>query len=109
MHWPSGCTGGSRKSFNTLIHSWNRQYPLLQPPMAMSEFLRDIQTKYSLQDLLCWMDAFIGQWIEQTRKEMTEKKSNKLVDQVKQYVEQHYAEEISFEAIAKGLLYIPNI
>ncbi|WJH31755.1 response regulator [Paenibacillus sp. CC-CFT742] len=94
--------------FNTLIQSWNRQYPLLQPPMAMSEFLRDIQTKYSLQDLLCWMDAFIGQWIEQTRKEMTEKKSNKLVDQVKQYVEQHYAEEISFEAIAKGLFVHPK-
>ncbi|MFS0873794.1 response regulator [Paenibacillus xylanilyticus] len=94
--------------FDTLIHSWNRQYPLLQPPLAMSEFLRDIQSKYSLQDLLCWMDAIIGDWIEQTRKEITEKKSNRLVDQVKQYVEQHYADEISFEAIAKGLFVHPK-
>jgi YesN/AraC family two-component response regulator len=39
---------------------------------------------------------------------MGEKKSNKLIAQVKQYVEEHYAEEISFEAIAKGLFVHPK-
>lgn len=51
----------------------------------------------------------IRDWLEQLRKEMGEKKSNKLIAQVKQYVEEHYAEEISFEAIAKSLLCTPNI
>ncbi|HBU85105.1 MAG TPA: hypothetical protein DEF35_26170 [Paenibacillus sp.] len=94
--------------FNTLIHSWNRHYPTLAPPVAMSSFLREIQSKYGLQDLICWMDGIIHNWMEQTRKEMGEKKSNKLVEQVKQYVEVHYAEEISFEGIAKGLFVHPK-
>ncbi|MFC9712362.1 response regulator [Paenibacillus sp. NPDC056933] len=94
--------------FDTLIHSWNRHYPMLAPPLAMSTFLREIQSKYALQDLVCWMDSIIRNWMDQTRKEMGEKKSNKLVEQVKQYVEMHYAEEISFEAIAKGLFVHPK-
>lgn len=94
--------------FDTLIHSWNRHYPMLAPPLAMSHFLREIQSKYGLQDLICWMDGIIRNWMEQIRKEMGEKKSNKLVEQVKQYVEMHYAEEISFEAIAKGLFVHPK-
>ncbi|WP_440115472.1 response regulator [Paenibacillus sp. QZ-Y1] len=94
--------------FNTLIHSWNRQYPMLAPPLAMSDFLREIQSKYALQDLVCWMDGIIGKWLDQTKKETGEKKSNKLVGQVKQYVELHYAEEISFEAIARGLFVHPK-
>ncbi|WP_405154741.1 response regulator [Paenibacillus sp. FSL K6-0108] len=94
--------------FDTLIHSWNRHYPMLAPPLAMSNFLREIQMKYGLQDLICWMDGIIRNWMEQIRKEMGEKKSNKLVEQVKQYVEMHYAEEISFEAIAKGLFVHPK-
>ncbi|MFB8378091.1 response regulator [Paenibacillus taichungensis] len=94
--------------FDTLIHSWNRHYPMVAPPLAMSHFLREIQSKYGLQDLICWMDGIIRNWMEQIRKEMGEKKSNKLVEQVKQYVEMHYAEEISFEAIAKGLFVHPK-
>lgn len=94
--------------FDTLIHSWNRHYPMLAPPLAMSLFLREIQSKYGLQDLICWMDGIIRNWMEHIRKEMGEKKTNKLVEQVKQYVEMHYAEEISFEAIAKGLFVHPK-
>lgn len=94
--------------FDTLIHSWNRHYPMLATPLSMSHFLREIQSKYGLQDLICWMDGIIRNWMEQIRKEMGEKKTNKLVEQVKQYVEMHYAEEISFEAIAKGLFVHPK-
>lgn len=94
--------------FDTLIHSWNRHYPMLAPPLAMSHFLREIQSKYGLQDLICWMDGIIRNWMEHIRKEMGEKKTNKLVEQVKQYVEMHYAEEISFEAIARGLFVHPK-
>ncbi|MFB5266465.1 response regulator [Paenibacillus enshidis] len=94
--------------FNTLIHSWNRRYPRLDPPLTMSEFLRGIQLKHALPDLIGWLDGIIECWLEQTRKETAEKKSNKLVAQVKQYVEEHYAEEISFEAIARGLYVHPK-
>lgn len=94
--------------FDTLIHSWNRLHPMLTPPLAMSDFLREIQSKYALHDLVSWMDGIIGNWLEQIRKEMGEKKSNKLIEQVKRYVELHYAEEISFEAIAKGLFVHPK-
>ncbi|OMF10673.1 hypothetical protein BK131_24015 [Paenibacillus amylolyticus] len=94
--------------FDTLIPSWNRLHPMLPPPLAMSDFLREIQSKYALHDLVSWMDRIICNWLEQIRKEMGEKKSNKLIEQVKQYVELHYAEEISFEAIAKGLFVHPK-
>ncbi|MFB5675101.1 response regulator [Paenibacillus terreus] len=94
--------------FDTLIHSWNRRYPRLDPPLAMSEFLKGIQLKYTLPDLICWIDGIIQCWLEQTRKETAEKKNNKLVARVKQYVEEHYAEEISFEAIARGLYVHPK-
>ncbi|WP_336765584.1 response regulator [Paenibacillus sp. USHLN196] len=94
--------------FDTLIHSWNRLHPMLTPPLVMSDFLREIQSKYALHDLVNWMDRIICNWLEQIRKEMGEKKSNKLIEQVKQYVELHYAEEISFEAIAKGLFVHPK-
>ncbi|MBY0117745.1 response regulator [Paenibacillus sp. FSL L8-0435] len=94
--------------FDTLMHSWNRLHPMLTPPLAMSDFLREIQSKYALHDLVNWMDRIICDWLEQIRKEMGEKKSNKLIEQVKQYVELHYAEEISFEAIAKGLFVHPK-
>jgi YesN/AraC family two-component response regulator len=94
--------------FDTLIHSWNRRYPSLDSPLAMSEFLRGIQLKYTLPDLICWLDGVIQYWLEQTRKEMSEKKNNKLVTRVKQYVEEHYAEEISFETIARGLYVHPK-
>ncbi|MCM3175723.1 response regulator [Paenibacillus sp. MER 99-2] len=94
--------------FDTLIHSWNRHYPMLAPPLAMGGFLQEIQSKYALQNLISWLDDIIHNWLEQTRKEMGEKKSNKLVEQVKRYVELHYAEEISFEAIAKGLFVHPK-
>ena len=60
----------------------------------MSDFLREIQSKYALHDLVNWMDRIICNWLEQIRKEMGEKKSNKLIEQVKRYVELHYAEEI---------------
>lgn len=95
--------------FDTLTQSWSSRYPRLDPPLAMSDFLRDIQLKYTLQDLICWMDGVIRNWLEQARKETAEKKTNKLVIQVKRYVEEHYAEEISFEAIARGCTFIPNI
>lgn len=94
--------------FDTLTQSWSSRYPRLDPPLAMSDFLRDIQLKYTLQDLICWMDGVIRNWLEQARKETAEKKTNKLVIQVKRYVEEHYAEEISFEAIARGLYVHPK-
>ena len=94
--------------FDTMMHSWKKQHPMLTPPLTMSDFLREIQSKYALHDLINWMDSVIKGWLEQIRKEMGEKKSNKLIAQVKQYVEEHYAEEISFEAIAKGLFVHPK-
>lgn len=94
--------------FDTMMHSWKKQQPMLTPPLTMSDFLREIQSKYALHDLINWMDGVIKGWLEQIRKEMGEKKSNKLIAQVKQYVEEHYAEEISFEAIAKGLFVHPK-
>ncbi len=94
--------------FDTLIHSWNRRYPRLESPLSMSEFLRDIQSKYALTELTGWMDELIHHWLEHIQREQAEKKSNRLVAQVKQYVEQHYAEEISFEAIARSLYVHPK-
>ncbi len=94
--------------FDTLIHSWNRRYPRLAPPLSMSDFLRDIQSKYVLSELTSWMDQVIHNWLEHIKREQAEKKSNRLVAQVKQYVEEHYAEEISFEAIARSLYVHPK-
>ncbi|WP_272039958.1 response regulator [Paenibacillus sp. JJ-100] len=94
--------------FDTMMHSWKRQHPMLTPPLAMSDFLREIQSKYALHDLISWLDRVIRSWLDQIRKEVGEKKSNKLIAQVKQYVEEHYAEEISFEAIAKSLFVHPK-
>ena len=94
--------------FDTMMHNW-KKHPMLTPPLTMSDFLREIQSKYALLDLIDWMDGVIKGWLGQIRKEMGEKKSNKLIAQVKQYVEEHYAEEISFEAIAKGLLCTQSI
>lgn len=94
--------------FDTMMHSWKKQHPMLTPPLTMSDFLREIQSKYALHDLISWMNGVIRDWLEQLRKEMGEKKSNKLIAQVKQYVEEHFAEEISFEAIAKSLFVHPK-
>lgn len=94
--------------FDTMMHSWRRQHPMLTPPLTMSDFLREIQSKYALHDLTSWMDSVIQGWLGQIRKEMGEKKSNKLIAQVKQYVEEHYTEEISFETIAKSLFVHPK-
>lgn len=94
--------------FDTMMHSWRRQHPMLTPPLTMSDFLREIQSKYAPHDLTSWMDSVIQGWLGQIRKEMGEKKSNKLIAQVKQYVEEHYTEEISFETIAKSLFVHPK-
>ncbi|MEI7025922.1 response regulator transcription factor [Paenibacillus sp. y28] len=94
--------------FHSLIYSWNSHFPVLPPPIAMKQFLQEIQQHYALKELIGWMDTMVEVWLQAVRQELSEKKSNRLVDSVKAYVVAHYAEEISFAALAKGLYAHPK-
>jgi two-component system response regulator YesN len=94
--------------FSSLIYFWNDQFPLNQPPHTMSQFLQEIQKHYTLKQLASWMNEVITEWIRSAYQELSGRKSNRLVDSIKQYVEQNYMHEISFAAIAKELFVHPK-
>jgi YesN/AraC family two-component response regulator len=74
----------------------------------MSQFLKDIQHHYTLDGLTGWIDGLICEWLRSAGQELSAKKGNRLIDSVKNYVETHYNEEISFASIAKELYVHPK-
>ncbi|OXM86479.1 response regulator [Paenibacillus rigui] len=94
--------------FSSMIFYWNDQFPLIGPPRTMSQFLQQIQQHYSLKELLSWIDELVEEWLQSSVQELSGRKSNRLVESVKQYVEQHYSEDISFACIAKELFVHPK-
>ncbi len=94
--------------FSSLIMYWNDEFPELPPPWPMSRFLQDIQRQLTRNELTGWMDGLVREWQQLIVQELSGRRSNKLVDCVKQYVEAHYSREISFAAIAKELYVHPK-
>jgi AraC-like DNA-binding protein len=93
---------------SSLMYFWNEQFPLIPPPHTMSRFLEEIQKYYTLADLVGWLDSWVGEWLRAGSQELFGKKGNRLVESVKQYVEEHYREDISFSAIARELFVHPK-
>lgn len=94
--------------FSSLILSWNDEFPQLEPPCTMARFLQEIQQQFTLEQLTGWMDKLVTDWLELTAQELSGRRSNRLVDRVKRYVEEHYTQEVSFAAIAGELFVHPK-
>lgn len=69
----------------------------------MSEWFKAIYAQTSTKELCNWMDGWIDEWVKHSQEAWSGKKSHKLVQQVKQYVRDHYDEEISLTEIAENL------
>lgn len=72
-----------------------------QPTMAT--WMQQIYAMTTSVDLCRWMKETLQGWIGQTKKELTSKKSNKLIQEVKEHVEQYYDREITLADIADSL------
>lgn len=94
--------------FSSLMFFWNDEFPLQQPPRTMSQFLHEIQQHYTLKDLVGWMNGLVSEWLQASLQELSGKRSNRLVESVKHYVEAHYYQEISFASIARELYVHPK-
>ncbi len=94
--------------WSSMILFWNEQFPLTPPPYTMSQFLQDIHTRYTHNEFVKWLDELVNMWIQGCIKEFMGRKSNRLVEKIKEYVEMNYDQEISFAAISKELYVHPK-
>ncbi|WP_159881809.1 response regulator transcription factor [Paenibacillus puerhi] len=94
--------------FSSLMMVWHDDHPQQPPPLTMSRFLQEIQQRYALKDLIGWMHELVSEWLQISQQELSGRRGNRLVESVKQHVEQYYGEDISFAAIAKELYVHPK-
>lgn len=72
-----------------------------QPTMA--GLIQEIYAKPNSIELCRFMKELLNEWIVQLKKDLSSKKSNKLIQSVKDYVEQYYDREITLAEIADSL------
>lgn len=72
-----------------------------QPSMA--DLIREICAKPNSAALCRYMKGLLDNWIAQLKTDLSSKKSNKLIQSVKDYVEQYYDREITLAEIADSL------
>lgn len=94
--------------FSSLTFFWNEAFAQHQPPRTLSQFLQGIQQHLTLGALARWMNELVEEWLQSAAQEISGRKSNRLVDSVKQYVAANFSQEISFAAIAKELFVHPK-
>ncbi len=70
---------------------------------AMAGLVQDIYAIVSTGELRCWMMKKFEEWIARTRKEVSGKTSNKLIQAVKDRVANNYDKEITLADIAESL------
>ena len=94
--------------FSSLMTFWHDQFPMNDPPITVTEFLQKIQRYFWPRELVDWMNGIVLQWIELCEQEFYGKKGHHLVEKVKQYVLDHFSEDISFANIARELYVHPK-
>ncbi len=88
-----------------MIDNYSRRYEQKNGSVSrdMSEVVTHIYAQRSPLDLCAWMDDQLREWAEKVREEIGGKKSHKLIRDVKEYVQNHYDQEISLAEIADRL------
>ena len=95
--------------FSSLMFFWNDEFPQLEPPWTMSRFLQEIQQQFTLHELTGWMDGLAQEWLHQSMQELSGRRSNRLVDRVKQYVGEHSARKSALRRSRRSCSCIRNI
>lgn len=70
---------------------------------SISEWFAQIHEQPSTMELCGWMRRWIEEWTKQEREELTGNRGHILVHELKEYVRNHYDEEITLTEIAEKL------
>jgi len=88
---------------SSMTMAWVEMFEQEPCPFDMSASIKEIYRYPAVYDLIGWMNTVVEQWCKAATKESGSKKYHRLIAQVKQYVDEHYDQEIQFSAIAKSL------
>lgn len=80
-----------------------REQEMKQHMERISRWYQEIRAQGSTRDLCAWMRRWLDEWQKQECERWAGKKSNHLVEQVKEYVRHHYDQEITLTEIADSL------
>ncbi|WP_026701864.1 response regulator transcription factor [Salibacterium aidingense] len=90
---------------STIILQENKNRENESSSQIMAHYIEDMYAKSSPEEIVEWLEDIISEWSRSTKAELNSKKSHKLIEAVKEHIDQYYDQELTLSDIA-GSLYV---